>query len=236
MRVKIFICLLCISCSKQELNKESIQKLITSVQQNNNMYLNQLREDNKVYKKVKINKDSTIVNNLQAIDKLLKLNNDKSPNYRNLSEYIVENNLKQSEDCKLKIEKWKLSNDIEYYILLDKIIKETCLSPGTLDIPRSYMNYTIAGQSFNGKLGETLKIPVKAFPQKLPEVFKYIFFDTIDFKALNEFEGYYSIETGNMEKGTKNIRKNLYAKDVYSNKTEKVGIIEFKLELNALSG
>lgn len=218
------------SCSEPRPSKESIQELILAMRENNNKSLSILRDGNTTLNKRSVSGIDFADNNLEKIARLFELNNAKPPIYESLNIFIDDYNLKSEENCKIEVGINKLTTDVEYFNLLYKVIKKACIRPGTINEVTYFMNYTIADDKFRVRKGEELLVPLKAFHQESFGQFEYIFYDTLNFNAISDFEGFYRINTFDLETGTSNLKMEVYGKDIYTQKTENVGSIEIEIE------
>lgn len=223
--------ILCGSCTESKISDDSIRELIQTVRQNNNYNLSEYRDGNELLKKVKISSTDLAEENLIIIDRLLKLNNSTPPKYELINDFIKEERLNSEENCPSSLSAKTINNDIEYFNLLNKIIKESCIDPGSINEPRLLMNYTISGKSFRTQRGESFEVPLKAFPQISLGEFEYILFDTLEFKTVSSYEGSYSVNSSSLNIGLNKEKLSVYGKDIYTGKTEKVGTIEFDVEV-----
>jgi hypothetical protein len=230
MRILTYIFIIIIfSCGQRDSTNASLNELIQTVRENNNYTLSLYRDGNILLKKIQVSAIEEADENLDRIDKLLKLNNTMPTDYNLLSEFIIQNNLKSNSNCKISNSIRDVTNEIEYYNELNRIIKEACISPGSINQPRMLMNYTVAGNTFRVRKGDKLEIPLKAFPQQTFGKFEYVLFDTLNFKANSYFDGYYNIGTDTLQLGTQKERFNVYGKDIYSGLIEHVGSIECEI-------
>ena len=219
------------SCKESIQTNNSIKELIDHVKESNNANLSIYREENKLLQKIKLSSKVFADQNLDRIEQLFRLNNNIPINYQAISNYISKYNSNSGEHCLIKLKFKSITSDVEYYNILNQLISQSCISPGTIHLPKFFMHYTIADNEFRVRKGEFLIIPLKAFPQKTFGEFEYILFDTLSFTAKSEFDGFYSIKTDKMNIGNVERELKVYGKDIYSNMVKEVGAVYVVIEI-----
>lgn len=228
----ITIILLSLSCNNTE-KKESIEikELLESVIENNNYTLNIYKDANEFLAKTSVTNTQVCNMNLARIDELYKLNNQQDPNFEKLEEILEKFNEDARTDRIIKGFYKDRTNTIKYYTTLRKIIEYGDYLPGTLNEPRLLLPYSINNNKFVANVGDTIKVPIKTFIERDITQWRYELFDTLNFIKTDNDEGYFWIPTYNHQIGTSNQEIPIYSKNIYTNQTDRIGIVEIELTI-----
>ena len=202
--------------------------LIDVVKKSNNKQLSTARLNNKIVLQRYIDPPIEILIILDKIEQLIELNNAADITLDAIAEYISYNNQISGAYCQLEM----TSNDsmnqkLYYYPLLSQVIEASCLYYSFCDSPFFlYPRYIVSNESFYAKQGEKIIVPITIFTQESRGSFEFEIFDTLNFKATTATDGFFTVETVELDPGNHCSAVTIYAKDVYTHRTENVAIID----------
>ena len=222
-----------LSCAQDKnTDNMAVDRLINTVCEYNNYSLNLSRDANEFLLNVNSTNSEKYNSNLFKIGELYRLNNESVLNHQKLLELVDYYNQNARIDRKIEDVSIIKSNRIEYYLALRRIIKYGDHLPGTLNEPRLLLPYAINNNKFYAIKGDTIKVPIKAFIERDINQWRYELFDTLNFKTTEDNAGHFSIETRDKPIGASNEKLELFGKNIYTNKVEKVGTVEIELMIN----
>jgi len=215
-----------LSC-KHENKSEWIEETCDIIRRHNNVDLLTLRQENIQLKYIKASSIPYAEKRLKIIIELLSLNDKIKYNPTKLSEIIKET----YKICEIKERPGMKSSKIEYLLSIQDLVKAGCLSTGptsALVVPRQY---SIDNSKFSANKGDTIKIPIKVFPRFIYDINEFVLFDTLNFRAKSDSQGYFETPTNKMRIGENNIRNILYVKSLLTGETIKLDIVDVEVSV-----